>query len=374
MAHAAARAIDENIEMPAGSTQEVTVALGARSYPVVVGSNLLGSVGPRLAALGFKGRCALITNERVGPLYGAAVTASLREAGFEPLEIAIPDGEEHKNLAWLAVIYDRLLEAGLDRRSVIVALGGGVVGDLSGFAAATLLRGIAVVQVPTTLLAQVDASIGGKTGVNHARGKNLLGAFHQPRFVLADVATLGTLPRREFLAGMAEVVKYGVIRDPALFDDIATRADAILAQERGLLTDVVAACARHKAEVVASDEHEVSGARAVLNFGHTIGHGVETLTEYKEFLHGEAVAIGMVAAARISHAIGCCEETVVSAIDDLLKRLGLPTELPVKPGPLALAIQSDKKSADGRIRFVAVEAIGRTRLVDLTAAEIVKHL
>lgn len=360
--------------MSAGSAQEVTVELGARAYPIVVGSDLLGSVGPRLAALGFKGRCALITNDRVGPLYGDAVTASLVGAGLDPLRIEIPDGEEHKNLAWLAVIYDKLLEAGLDRKSVIVALGGGVVGDLSGFAAATMLRGIAVAQVPTTLLAQVDAAIGGKTGVNHARGKNLLGAFHQPRFVLADVDTFATLPRREFLAGMAEVVKYGVIRDAALFLRIADSADAILAQDRALLTDVVTACARHKAEVVASDEREETGARAVLNFGHTVGHGIETLTEYKEFLHGEAVAMGMVAAARVSHALGCCDGGVVDTIESLLRRLGLPTELPVKPQPLALAMQSDKKSAGGRIKFVAVEAIGRTRLVELTAAEIVKRL
>ena len=356
------------------AVQDVAVELGSRSYAVSVGSGLLPSVGPRLAALGYRGRCAVITNDRVGPLYAPAVVASLRSAGLDPIVIEVPDGEPQKNLQWLSVIYDRLLDAGLDRASVVVALGGGVVGDLAGFAAATFLRGIAFVQLPTTLLAQVDAAIGGKTGVNHTRGKNLLGAFHQPRFVLADVETLTTLPRREFCAGMAEVVKYGVIRDPALFERIAQHADALLAQDRDRLIDVVATCARHKAAVVASDEREQSGARAVLNFGHTVGHGVEAIGQYTTHLHGEAVAIGMVAAARVSHGLGLCDAAVVSSIDGLLRRLGLPTELTVPREQLARAMLSDKKSTAGRIRFVAVEAIGRTRLVDLEATEIVQHL
>jgi 3-dehydroquinate synthase len=353
---------------------EVTVDLGLRSYAVAVGSGILTSVGPRLQGLGFQGRCAIVTNDRVAPLYGPAVLASLRSAGLDPIVIEIPDGEAQKNLTMLSTIYDRLLAAGLDRSSVIIALGGGVVGDLAGFAAATYLRGIAFVQLPTTLLAQVDAAIGGKTGVNHPRGKNLLGAFHQPRFVLADVETCATLPRREFLAGMAEVVKYGVIRDAALFHDIATHSDAILAQDRDRLVAVVAACVRHKAAVVASDEYERSGARAVLNFGHTVGHGVEALTDYTRYLHGEAVAIGMVAAARVSQALGACGADVVASIDGLLRRLGLPTELPVPRAALVAAMTSDKKSTSGRIRFVAVETIGRTRLVDLSATEIVDHL
>lgn len=356
------------------AAQEITLDLGARSYPIIVGGGILESVGERLATLGYRGRCAVVTNDRIAPLYAAPIMDALRAAQLDPTLIEIPDGEEHKNLECLASIYDRLLAAGLDRSSVVVALGGGVIGDLTGFAAATMLRGIAFVQVPTTLLAQVDAAIGGKTGVNHPRGKNLLGAFHQPRFVLSDVATLASLPRREFLAGMAEVVKYGVIRDPRLFQDIATHADAILAQDRTHLTALVAACARHKAAVVASDEHERSGARAVLNFGHTVGHGVETLTNYQTYLHGEAVAIGMVAAARISQALGACDSDVVGAIDGILRRLGLPTELPVPREQLAQAMMSDKKSTSGRIKFIAVEAIGRTRLVDLTANEIVKHL
>jgi len=362
--------------MPAPQVEEVVVALGPRSYPVLVGEQLLGVVGPRLAAAGFRGRCGVVTSERVGRLYGEAACASLRESGLDPAVVEIPDGEEHKNLAWLAVVYDRLLAAGIDRRSPVVALGGGVVGDLAGFAAATLLRGLPLVQVPTTLLAQVDAGIGGKTGVNHTLGKNLIGVFHQPKFVLADVATLRTLPRRELVAGLAEVIKYGVIMDAALLGEIEGHLDALLAARSDVLVPVVAACARHKAAVVAADEREERGGRAVLNFGHTVGHAVEALTEYRRFLHGEAVAIGMVAAAHVSHALGCCAADTVARIERIVGRAGLPTKLPedITPEALALGMQADKKRTGGRIRFVAVEAIGRTRMVELTPSEIVSRL
>jgi len=352
---------------------EVTVDLGPRSYPIVIGSEVLGTVGTRLAALGHRGGCGLVTSERVGALYGDRVRDALRAAGLEPvIDVALPDGEEHKNLVSLNVIYDKMLQVGVDRRTPLVALGGGVVGDLTGFAAATLLRGLPVVQVPTTLLAQVDSAIGGKTGVNHAAGKNLIGAFHQPRFVLADTTTLGTLPPRELRAGLAEVVKYGVIGDPALFETIEARADDVLRLEPELMTEVVAACCRHKAAVVGVDEREERGERAVLNFGHTVGHGVEMLTDYRRFLHGEAVAIGMVAAARISQRLGACGDDVVARIESLLRRLGLPTAVPAElaPSALALAVRTDKKSSGGRIRFVAVEKIGRVRFVELDAADI----
>jgi 3-dehydroquinate synthase len=318
----------------------------------------------------------LITSERVSGLYGPAVLASLRGAGLRPAVIEVPDGEEHKNLAWVTVIYDRLLEAGLDRRSLVVALGGGVVSDLAGFAAATLLRGLPTAVVPTTLLAQVDAAVGGKTGVNHARGKNLIGAFHQPRLVLADVAVLSTLARREFLAGLAEVVKYGVIGDAALFARLESDLAAVLAGTPDVLVPMVADCCRQKAAVVIADEREEEGGRAVLNFGHTVGHAVEALTEYRELLHGEAVAIGMVAAARVSRALGRCGDEPVARLERLLKRAGLPTDIPsgLTPAALALAMQYDKKSADGRIRFVCLQEIGRTAFVELSAQEIVSKL
>jgi 3-dehydroquinate synthase len=356
--------------------EEVVVELGARSYTVVVGGELLGELGPRLAALGFRGRAALVTSERVGSLYREPAVASLRSAGLEPTVVEVPDGEEHKTLDDVAVVYDRLLGARLERRSPVVILGGGVVGDLAGFAAATVLRGLSTVLVPTTLLAQVDSAIGGKTGVNHALGKNLIGAFHQPRLVLADVDLLQTLPRRELVAGTAEVVKYGAIGDRALFSRLEEEVADLLALRAGVVVPIVAACARQKAAVVAADEREELGSRAVLNFGHTVGHAVEVLTDYREWLHGEAVAIGMVAAARVSRTLGRCNQATVERLERLLKRAGLPTEIPggLDARALAVAIQSDKKSSNGRIRFVCLEEIGRTGVVELTGQDIVSHL
>ena len=359
-----------------GVVQEVEVGLGPRSYSIVVGGGVLPELGGRLAALGFRGHLAVVTSERIGALYREPILESLRTAGFHPAAVEFPDGEEHKNLAWLAVLYDRLLETGLDRRSLVVAVGGGVVTDLAGFAAATLLRGLPTALVPTTLVGQVDAAIGGKTGLNHVLGKNLIGAFHQPRLVLADVDVLRTLPRREFIAGMAETIKYGIIRDAALLRDIEDGLAEVLEFRRDVLVRFVAACCRHKAAVVSGDEREEGGGRMVLNFGHTVGHALETLTDYRRFLHGEVVAIGMVAAARISRALGRCGAATVERIERLLKRVGLPTELPggITRTALALAMQTDKKSVDGRIRFVCVEDIGRTSFVELTAQEIVNHL
>lgn len=358
------------------SAEEVMVDLGPRSYPVVIGSGVLAEVGARLAGLGFGGGCALVTSERVGALYREPVLASLRAAGFRPTEVEIPDGEEHKNLAWAAVVYDRLLEAGVERRSPVVALGGGVVSDVAGFVAATLLRGLPTAILPTTLLGQVDAAVGGKTGVNHVAGKNLIGAFHQPRLVLADVETLRTLPRREFLAGLAEVIKYGAIGDAALFARVETQLAELLQLVPEVLVPMIADCCRQKAAVVAADEREEHGERAVLNFGHTVGHAIEALTDYREFLHGEAVSIGMVAAARVSQALGRCGADVVARLERVLKRAGLPTDIPsgLTPAALALAMQRDKKAAGGRVRFVCLEAIGRTVFVELTTQEIVSHL
>jgi 3-dehydroquinate synthase len=355
---------------------DVVVDLGPRSYAVTVGVHLLGEIGPRLAAAGFQGKCGLVTSERVAALYSESVVDSLQAAGFQPTVVAIPDGEEHKNLAWLAVLYDRLLEARIERHSPVIGLGGGVVTDLAGFAAATLLRGLPFAAVPTTLLGQVDAAIGGKNGIDHVLGKNLIGAFHQPRLVLADVAVLRTLPRRELLAGMAEVIKYGAILDAALFRHLEDTLPDVLRLEPEPLVRIVAACCQLKATVVAADEREERGERAVLNFGHTVGHAVEKLTDYREWLHGEAVAIGMVAEARLSRALGRCGNDTVERLERLLKRAGLPTEIPkdLTPAALAIAMQADKKSADGRIRTVCLEEIGRTTFVPLSPQEIVGRL
>jgi 3-dehydroquinate synthase len=354
---------------------EVRVSLGRRSYPIWIGTNLLDLLGGKileiLAPAGERRKAAVVTDSRVAPLYLRRVVASLENAGYSVVGVQIPEGEQHKNLAWLALVYDRLIEARIDRSTPIVALGGGVVGDLAGFAAATILRGVPLVQVPTTLLAQVDASVGGKTGINHPSGKNLIGAFYQPRLVVADVATLATLPRREYVAGLAEVVKYAAILDPELFADLEARSGELLRQKPDLLVRVVATCCRLKAMVVEEDERETD-YRAILNFGHTIGHAIEALTEYRTLLHGEAVAIGMTCACRLSRRLGLLPEEDERRIVGLLQTLGLPTRIPAGLGPqeIALAIETDKKSAGGRIKFVALAGIGRTRFESLTPLEI----
>ena len=355
--------------------QEIQVSLGSRSYPIVIGSGWLDDVGRRVRdGVGAKAhRAAVVSDSRVAPLYASRVIESLEAAGFATTEIQIPEGEPHKNLAWLALVYDRLLEAQVDRASPVVAVGGGVVGDLAGFAAATILRGVPFVQVPTTLLAQVDAAIGGKTGINHAAGKNLIGAFHQPRLVAIDLETLKTLPRREYVAGLAEVVKYGAILDEGMFRDLDEHADALLRQETSLLERVVARCCRLKADVVEADERE-GDLRAVLNFGHTVGHAIETLTEYRRYLHGEAVAIGMVCASRLSTAVASLSRADADRIEALLVKLGLPTAVPtdLSAEQIALTIEADKKAAGGRIKFVCLEAIGKTKFAALPAPEIAR--
>lgn len=353
---------------------EIVVGLGDRSYPIVLGHGVLAETGVWLKEVAPPGRCALVTNPTVGALYADTVIRSAAAAGFEPVRIDVPDGEEHKNLASLARIYDGLVDAALERNSPLLALGGGVVGDLAGFAAATYLRGIPYLQLPTTLLAQVDSSVGGKTGIDHPRGKNLIGAFYQPRAVLIDLATLRTLPRRQLLAGFAEVVKYGAILDAELFAFLEQELAQVLALDSAVLQHVVRRCCELKAQVVERDERE-SGERAVLNFGHTIGHALESVTGYTRFLHGEAVAIGMVAEARVSAALGLCRPEVVERLRALLEHAGLPVELPadIDREKLAGAIELDKKVRGGKVKFVALEALGRTRFVLLTNREIVEH-
>jgi len=354
--------------------EAVKVEIGARTYPIYVGAGCLRELGARLAETRCGVRVAVVTNSTIAGLYLGRALASLSEADFEPASIQIPDGEEHKNLAWLAFVYDKLIDAGVERSGAVVALGGGVVGDLAGFAAATYLRGVPCVQLPTTLLAQVDAAIGGKTGINHRAGKNLIGAFAQPRFVLADVELLRTLPRREFTAGLAEVLKYGVILDPDLFALLEDQLPAVQRLDRELLVRVVRTCCTLKALVVGEDETE-SGYRAILNFGHTVGHALESLSEYKRYLHGEAVAIGILAAARISCRLGFCRDADYQRIRTLIQRCGLPSEIPddVRGEPLALAMRTDKKARGGAIKFVCIEGIGKTRFERLSCEDIVKY-
>jgi 3-dehydroquinate synthase len=349
--------------------ESITVGLAERSYQIFFGAGTLEGIGIACASLSLGKQAAVVTNPLVGSLYFQPVQRALVEAGFQVHRIDIPDGEEYKNLDTLKLIYDRLIEEGLDRGAFIVALGGGVVGDVAGYAAASYLRGISFVQVPTTLLAQVDSSVGGKTGVNHEKGKNLIGAFYQPLMVMVDVATLSTLSDREYLCGLAEVIKYGVVLDRQLFDFLESHAERLLARDTECLLKVIRSCCSLKAGVVAQDERE-TGLRAVLNYGHTFGHAVESLTGYGRFKHGEAVAIGMVQAAKISEAMGYGQRGETERIVALVKSLGLPTELPeFRAEEYAEALMHDKKVKSGGINFVFNKGIGDfliARVTDLS--------
>jgi len=334
------------------------VALGSRSYPIHVGSGLLSAIGERLHEIHFPHQIAVVSNPVVADLYAEPVLSALRQAGYDPRLILVPDGENYKNLATLELIYDQLIEQRFDRGCGLLALGGGVIGDMAGFAAATFLRGIPFAQVPTTLLSQVDSSVGGKTAVNHSRGKNLIGAFYQPQLVVIDVATLQTLDPREVSAGLAEVIKYGVIRDPEFFAWLEEHQELLRQQNPEVLIYAIKKSCQIKADIVEIDERE-SSIRAHLNFGHTFGHAIENLAGYGQWKHGEAVAVGMVVAAKISQAKGlCCEDDVARLI-----RLLRAVDLPVDPPDFSLAayveaMQRDKKVKQGALTMVLNRGIG----------------
>lgn len=345
--------------------ETLRVPLGERSYNIYGGSGILGSIGTICRDLGLGKVAAVVTNTTVGPLYYGPVADSLAAGGFSPLMVEIPDGEEFKTSETLNRIYDLLIEGGVTRDSFIVALGGGVVGDMAGFAAATYLRGIPFVQVPTTLLAQVDSSVGGKTGINHPRGKNLIGAFYQPRAVIMDVETLGTLPGREYVAGLAEVVKYGMVLDRELFGELERNVEPLLSRDRELLGRIIIRCCAIKASVVEKDERE-GGMRAVLNYGHTLGHAVEALAGYGKFLHGEAVAIGMVQAARMAEHRGEAGGEDTERLRRLLLSLGLPVELPRFPAEAYQEVLlRDKKARNEGLGFILNRGIGDFSIVRL---------
>jgi 3-dehydroquinate synthase len=357
--------------MSSAPRETVWVELGGRSYPIVIGAGALDELGVQVRGLYGPVRVAVVSNPTVARLYLTRVAELLRSAGCDVASVEIPDGEEHKTLASLAAIYDRLLAAGFERGSPIIALGGGVVGDVAGFAAATLLRGVPFIPVPTTLLAQVDSSVGGKTGINHPAGKNLIGAFYQPQLVLADIDTLKTLPRRQFLSGLAEVIKYGAILDADLFALIEQQLDRVLALDGDLLRHLVRRSCELKAMVVQRDERE-SDYRAILNFGHTLGHAIENVTAYKRYAHGEALAIGMVFAAALSATRGHCDREPMQRITGLLQRADLPVDLPVEllGEPLTRAVAGDKKASGGKVKFVCLTSIGQTRFENLSSEEI----
>lgn len=342
--------------------QTLHVELGERGYPIHIGTHLLAR--PELFAPHLGGaRAAIVTNETVAPLYASALEKTLAAAGSRSLTIALPDGEAHKDWKSLDQLFERLLAASADRKTVIVALGGGVVGDIAGFAAATYQRGVPFIQVPTTLLAQVDSSVGGKTAINHPLGKNMIGAFHQPRAVIADTATLATLPPRELAAGLAEVVKHGAIADAAFFAWIEANAAQLVAREPVALAHAIRRSCEIKAAVVAEDERE-RGVRALLNFGHTFGHAIESAMGYGAWLHGEAVAAGMVLAARLSVALGRLPAADAQRIERLLAALGLPVKPPAIGIEQWLSYMSrDKKNEGGRVTFIVLESLGRAAIV-----------
>ena len=339
----------------------VKVALGNRSYEIRIGTGLLARLADHCARLKLQGRCAIISDTHVAPRYSKALLNALGREGFDSTLITVPAGETAKSLKTVQACYDQLAAQRLERKSFIVALGGGVVGDLAGFVAATYLRGIAFVQVPTTLLAQVDSSVGGKVGVNLRAGKNLVGAFYQPRLVLCDLDTLATLPEREYRAGLAEVIKYGIIYDAALFRRLERDLPALLRRDPAILAAVVARCCEIKAEVVRQDETE-GGLRAILNFGHTIGHGLEAISHYGKYLHGEAISIGQVAAAALSARILGLPAGDVARITDIFLRAGLPVEVHLSPAQqkrILAAMQLDKKVSGGEVKFVLARSIGQ---------------
>lgn len=348
------------------TVRELQVALAERSYPIRIGAGLLDD-DAQLTALAGHRQVAIVTNETVAALYLSRLEHSLR--GAATIEtILLPDGEKHKNQGSLDVVLDRLLERRFDRRCLLVALGGGVIGDLTGFAAAIYQRGVDFVQVPTTLLAQVDSSVGGKTAINHPRGKNMIGAFHQPRLVLADVDTLHTLPARELSAGLAEMIKHGAIVDAEYFARLERDMDALLRCEAVSMRDAIVRSCEIKAGIVARDERE-NGARALLNFGHTFGHAIETGSGYGRWLHGEAVGIGMLMAADLSRRLSKLDARSLARLTELVGAARLPLFAPRWATERWLELMSvDKKADQGTPKFVLLEALGRATVCSAPSA------
>ena len=336
----------------------VQVALADRSYPIYIGEGILAHAELLTRHLPQR-RAALITDTVVAPIYLAPLADTLKSAGIEVVSVVVASGEQHKDWSTLNTLFDALLAARCERKTALIALGGGVIGDLAGFAAATYLRGVPFIQIPTTLLALVDSSVGGKTAINHPRGKNMIGAFYQPLAVIADTKTLSTLPQREIGAGLAEIIKYGLIRDATFFLWLEKNIEALVARDAAALAYAVQRSCENKAEVVAADEREENGGRALLNFGHTFGHAIEAGLGYGSWLHGEAVAAGMVVAARASQHMGLIKADDVTRIVNLLVRARLPVTAPDLGLARYLALMGlDKKVESGRIRFIMLREIG----------------
>jgi 3-dehydroquinate synthase len=354
--------------------ETVIVKLGKRSYRIVIEKGLLCRAGELVSELPLQKAATVITNTTVSPLYLPALKKSLEQASFQVNEIIIPDGEEYKGLSWMEKIYTKLLSQNLDRKSPVIALGGGVVGDIAGFAASTFFRGVPFIQIPTTLLSQVDSSVGGKTGVNLPGGKNMVGSFYQPSIVIIDPDVLKTLDPRELRTGMAEVIKYGIISDRYFFSFLNEHMDQALSLHGSTLSEIIKTCCTIKAIITSKDETE-KGIRSILNFGHTIGHAIETLTRYKEYKHGEAVSIGMAAASKLSASWGLCHIENYERVTALLKKAGLPTELPDFPSPEYVEVMKrDKKRSGKNIRMVLMKRIGEVFLKETTAEKLISSL
>jgi len=348
------------------------VELGPRSYEVHVEAGCLPRLGEAAKRAVRAHKIAIITDDVVGPLYAAAVECALREAAFETAVLSFPAGEAFKNIATVNTLWEGCLQFGMDRSSAVAALGGGVVGDVAGFVAATLLRGVDLVQVPTTLLADVDSSVGGKTGIDHPLGKNLIGAFHQPRLVWIDPQALRTLDPRDVRSGIAEVIKYAIIRDPYLFEYLAVNRDAVVALDADAMEQIIGTSCQIKAEIVAADETE-AGQRRILNYGHTIGHAIEAL-DYGRLRHGEAVSMGMVAAAQIACNMGLCDAELPRRQAELLAAYGLPVSLPGIDADAVIArMAHDKKAHGGKPRFVLPVAIGQVAVVEVVDEALVRE-
>lgn len=355
----------------------IPVNLPQNPYEIAIASGSLSQLGSQISPLKLGKKVLLVSNPEIYKYYGDIAVNSVKAAGFEVATHLIPEGEIYKTLDSITQIYDTAVENFLERSSTMIALGGGVIGDMTGFAAATWLRSIPFIQVPTSLLAMVDAAIGGKTGVNHPKGKNLIGAFHQPRLVLIDSQVLKTLPPREFRAGMAEVIKYGIIWDAELLTHLeaAERLDDFSYINEELLQTIITRSCQAKADVVSKDEKE-GGLRAILNYGHTIGHAIESLTGYSQIIHGEGVAIGMVAAGRIAVKLQMWSELEANRQDALIKKAGLPTEIPANVDIEAIieALQTDKKVKAGKVRFILPHHIGNVTITDQVTSDVIREI
>ena len=353
--------------------RKVRVRLDSNSYEIYIGSGLLMQTGHQLKENGFAGKLAIVTTPIVKRLYGDALKQNLTAEGFRVVILQVPDGEEQKSLGTAGRLYNELTDFHAERTTPLLALGGGVIGDLTGFVAATYLRGVPLIQIPTTLLAQVDSSIGGKVAVNYDRLKNIIGAFYQPRLVISDIATLKSLTPRELSDGLAEIIKYAVIKDEGLFAYLERNLDKIRALDSGALEEVVFRSSKIKAEVVEKDERDL-GIRNILNYGHTIGHAVESASDFKVG-HGGAVAIGMLAAARISNKLGIFDKSELDRLKDIIQRAGLPTEMPsLKVESIVQAMKHDKKILRGRIRFILPKSIGEVFITDKVSASLVEKV